>query len=170
MRDSRWRLWLSEQALASIEGAAHAAHPRETGGVLIGVHVHGRRPLVTMAVEVPSRLATETYYELPKGSAPKIVKEAVASDARLGYLGLWHSHPADVGASGTDLRSMRAIARSPGSGGRPVFIIARRRGDGYALDAHQIELWRPRDLRIVLAGGLPDAPPSKPRRQRANSQ
>ena len=36
-----WRVWLAEEAAATIARAAAAAHPHETGGVLVGVHTHG---------------------------------------------------------------------------------------------------------------------------------
>lgn len=160
--DRRWRLWLSEQPRHSIEHAAARAHPRETGGVLLGVYVKGRRPWVTAAVEVISPVATGTYYELAAGAAPQVTERAAREDARLGYLGLWHTHPADVGASALDLRSMREVAAAPESGGRPVLLIARRRGGGYALDVHQFDRRRPRPLRVIAAGPLEAAGTSKP--------
>src|SRR4051794_20982282 len=101
MRDGRWRAWLTESARDAIITAAAAAHPNETGGVLLGVLTHGR-PWITTATEVPHRGATGTYYELEGGAAPTIVEAATLLDRRVGYLGEWHSHPADAGPSALD--------------------------------------------------------------------
>src|SRR3954447_3532001 len=109
MRDGRWRAWLTESARSAIADAAAAAHPKETGGVLLGVLAHGR-PWITDAVEVPDADATGVFYELEGGAAPAIVDAMTLLDPRLGYLGEGHSHPADVGPSQLDAHSMRAIA------------------------------------------------------------
>jgi proteasome lid subunit RPN8/RPN11 len=155
MRDSRWRAWLTEAARDVIVDAAATAHPKETGGVLLGVLSHGR-PWITTAVEVPHAGATGVYYELAGGAAPAIVDAMTLLDRRLGYLGEWHSHPADVGPSDLDARSMRAIAADAAAGcERPVLIIARRRGTEYELDARQLQRSRLRRLRLIDAGPLP---------------
>jgi len=155
MRDARWRAWLTETARDVIVDAAGGAHPKETGGVLLGVLARGR-PWITTAVEVPHAGATGLYYELAGGAAPSIVDAMALLDARLGYLGEWHSHPADVGPSDLDTRSMRAIAADSAAGcHRPVLIIARHRGITYELDARQLERRRLRNLRLIDAGPLP---------------
>ena len=135
--------------------AATAAHPKETGGVLLGVLAHGR-PWITAAVEVPDTDATGVYYELEGGAAPAIVDAMTLLDPRLGYLGEWHSHPADVGPSDLDAQSMRAIAADANAGcAHPVLLIARRRGSGYGLDARQLQRRRLRSLHLIDAGPLP---------------
>jgi proteasome lid subunit RPN8/RPN11 len=155
MRDARWRAWLTETARDLIVDAATAAQPKETGGVLLGVLTHGR-PWITTAVEVPHAAATGVYYELAGGAAPAIVDVMTLLDSRLGYLGEWHSHPADVGPSELDTRSMRAIAADSTAGcERPVLIIARRRDALYQLDARQLQRRRLRTLRLIDAGPLP---------------
>jgi proteasome lid subunit RPN8/RPN11 len=155
MRDGRWRAWLTEAARDLIVEAAAVAHPKETGGVLLGVLAHGR-PWITTAVEVPHAGATDVYYELADGAAPAIVDAMTLLDRRLGYLGEWHSHPADVGPSDLDARSMRVIAADATAGcGRPVLIIARRGGATYELDARQLQHRRLRNLRLIDAGPLP---------------
>jgi proteasome lid subunit RPN8/RPN11 len=155
MRDGRWRAWLTESARDVIIDAATAAHPKETGGVLLGVLAHGR-PWITAAVEVPDAAATGVYYELEGGAAPAIVDAMTLLDRRLGYLGEWHSHPADVGPSELDRESMRVIAADLSAGcAHPVLLIARRRGSGYGLDARQLQRRRLRSLDLIDAGPLP---------------
>ena len=155
MRDARWRAWLTENARDLIVDAAAAAHPNETGGVLLGVLAHGR-PWITTAVEVPHQGASGVYYELADGAAPAIADAMTLLDSPLGYLGEWHSHPADVGPSELDARSMGAIAADATAGcARPVLIIARRRDTLYQLDARQLQRHRLRTLRLIDAGPLP---------------
>ncbi len=155
MRDRRWRAWLTESARHAIITAASASHPNETGGVLLGVLTRGR-PWVTTATEVPHAGATGTYYELESGAAPAIADAMTRLDPRLGYLGEWHSHPADIGPSHLDVQSMRKVAADPASGCKhPILMIARRRGSAYELDARQLQRRRLRALRLIAAGPLP---------------
>lgn len=159
MPDIRWpRLWLSEEAATNIRAAADAAHPDETGGVLLGVYAGRRRPWVVRAVVVPSMRAGHTSYELPPGARPEAVDVVRQIDKRLGYLGDWHAHPRDVGPSSVDQATMRDLAgdqdaRCP----HPVLFIARRTPVGYRLDARQLMRRKLRKLRVIAAGGLPKA-------------
>lgn len=154
-RARRWRLWLSEGAERTILEVAAAHHPDEAGGVLLGVLAE-RRPWVTEAIGVPSARPSCGYYELPAGAGHRVLARARRADSRLGYLGEWHSHPADVGPSQTDRRSMAALAVDAEAGcPRPVLILARRRGKGYRLDARQQTGSRLHELRPIAAGPLP---------------
>jgi proteasome lid subunit RPN8/RPN11 len=165
---ARWRAWLSEAGEREILSAACRNHPKEIGGVLIGVHAEGR-PWVTLAVTVPPARAHATYYEIPAGARHQAVAAARRRDKRLGYLGDWHSHPIDVGPSDTDRKTMRDLASDSRSGcSRPVLLIARRRGEHYWLDAHQQTRRTLRPLKLIAAGPLlSDADPEssfRPRR------
>jgi proteasome lid subunit RPN8/RPN11 len=170
---TRPRLWLSETAWQTIKAAAGAAHPAETGGVLLGVLSIDGRPWITEAVTVPSATATHTSYELPTGARPRAVDEARAHDPRLGYLGDWHSHPADAGPSLRDGRTMRRLAQVTPDCPTPVLIIARRvAGDDYAIDARDASPRRLRRLDALAAGDLPPSPPPslRPRKDLHGSQ
>jgi proteasome lid subunit RPN8/RPN11 len=150
-----WRMWLSEKAEWQMVEAASAIHPRETGGVLVGVLVGGR-PWVAEAVHIPSQHSTHTTYELPTGARRRAVEHSRSRDPRVGYLGDWHSHPADVEPSRTDSGSMALVAVDSDAGcDRPVLLVLRRRDEGYALDARQWTGASLRRLRVVLAGPLP---------------
>lgn len=161
----RWRIWLSEDAAATVVAAAREHHPVEIGGVLVGVAVGGR-PWVTEAVVVPSEKQTPTYYELPVGARHAVIDEARKRDTRLGYVGDWHAHPADVGPSGTDLTTMRALSDRDADCSRPVLIIARRAGAAYRLDPRQFTGRRLRELRVIAAGALPLAEEKRMTRSR----
>jgi proteasome lid subunit RPN8/RPN11 len=160
----RPRLWLRESAAADVTRAAGAAHPVEIGGVLLGVYVAGRRPWVVQAVVVPSQNATHGSYELPAGARPAAVDSARRIDTRMGYLGDWHSHPADVGPSATDVRTMKTLAADDALCPHPVLVIARRTRRGYRLDARQLARRNLRKLRVIAAGGLPSDPSSARRK------
>ncbi len=145
--------WLSEGAAETIEAAAREHHPNEIGGVLLGVSVAGR-PWITQATVVPSGPGSPTYYELPAGSRHRAVDRAREGDARLGYVGDWHSHPADIGPSATDRKTMRELV-AHGDCPKPVLLLARRRVEGYELDAHQQTGRQLCALELVAAGALP---------------
>lgn len=167
-----WRAWLAEEAASTITRAAAAAHPHETGGVLVGVHTHGSRPWVTHAVELRSAKATGTSYQVPAGARRKAVTRLCRRDPRLGYLGEWHVHPDDVAASPVDTETIARLASDPDAGcDRPLLLVARRTPTGYVLDAGQLSRRTFRELKVIASGPIEttDATPSdKPKtRQRA---
>jgi hypothetical protein len=156
-RAGAWRVWVSDTAREDMIKAAAAAHPSETGGVLAGV-VLGRgqgagRPWVTHAVEVRSRKSGPGHYELPAGARERVVKRLRRSDARLGYLGDWHSHPTDLGPSCTDADSM-ASASVTGDCRRPLLLVIRRAADCYQIDARQWTGAALRRLQVRRSGPL----------------
>lgn len=152
----RWRAWLTEAARAELARSASGAHPRETGGILVGVHTSGSRPWIVHAVEIPSTNSGNAHYVVPPRHRGRVVERLRRHhDPRLGYLGEWHSHPLDVSASDTDLDSMRRIAGDPTAGSpRPVLLVARRVSTGYELDAVQIDKKSVRQLDLIPAGPL----------------
>ena len=148
---------MCEDARRDLQRAASAAHPKETGGILVGVHTAGTRPWIVHAVEIPSTNSGSAHYVVPARHRRDAV-EALRKqhDARLGYLGDWHSHPLDVGPSPTDLDSIREIASDRGAGcARPVLLVARHSEDAYVLDALQVDRYSLRLLELIAAGPLP---------------
>lgn len=145
--------WLSDGAAETIKAAAREHHPNEVGGVLLGVSITGR-PWITQVTVVPSEQGSPTYYELPAGARHQAVDRARESDGRLGYVGDWHSHPADIGPSGTDRKTMRELV-THGDCSEPVLLLARRRTELYELDARQQTGRELRRLELVAAGELP---------------
>lgn len=166
-----WRVWLSDEAREVMISAAATAHAQETGGVLVGV-VLGRgrgagRPWVTQAVEMSSRKSGPSHYELPVGARERAVKRLRKNDSRLGYLGDWHSHPADVAPSSTDAGSIASISMT-GDCRRPLLFVVRRLDDGYKIDARQWTGTALRRLQVRGSGTLlpprsaPRCPPAAP--------
>jgi hypothetical protein len=160
-----WRAWLSEEPRAAIMKAAEEAHPRETGGVLVGVVAERRgatRPWVTHAVEVRSRKSGWAHYELPAGARERAVKGLRKFDPRVGYLGDWHSHPMDVGPSCTDAISIASISGT-GDCPRPLLFVIRHMSEGYDIDARQWTGASLRHLNVMEAGPLPlqERPPRR---------
>ena len=160
MKTQARKVWLSEAAADEITTASMTGHPLETGGVLIGVYTEGKRPWIIRAMTVRSDNAGRAHFELPAGARPACIDTARKVDPRLGYLGDWHSHPADVGASETDLATMRNVALDRKAAiSRPLLLIARRsRAGNYEFDLHEFIRGRPRTTRLITAGGLSPAP------------
>lgn len=151
------RALLSEDAWLAMAKAAGQAHPSETGGVLIGVLTRTggvERPWVTDALEISSLRRGHAYYELPPGSRENAVSRIRRRDPRVGYLGDWHSHPADVGPSGTDATSIASIAVT-GDCAAPLLFVVRRSCGEYQLDGWQWAGGALRRLSILHAGILP---------------
>lgn len=164
-----WRVWLTDEARENMIKAAASAHPKETGGVLVGVvlsHGHGAgRPWVTHAVEVWSRKRTPNQYELPLGARRRVVERLRRSNALLGYLGDWHSHTDDIEPSPKDTDSI-ASASVTGDSPRPLLFVVRRRSEGYEIDARQWAGAALRRLQIRGSGPLAetDSPTRRPQR------
>lgn len=150
---------VTEAALATIRDAAARAHPRETGGILLGVHAP-ETPWVTLALEVPDENATRHGFHIRAGATVPLVDVARRADPRIGYLGEWHSHPQDVGSSSVDRRSLTQLARQI-SPAPVLLIIARRQATGqYAFDAQSRTRLRSRAHNIVATGPLPETEPN----------
>ncbi|MCC6237277.1 MAG: Mov34/MPN/PAD-1 family protein [Dehalococcoidia bacterium] len=147
---------------------ARRVHPNEAGGILVGVSISAR-PWITHAVPIPSASASTQHYEIPDDATPAAVDELRRTDPRLGYLGDWHSHPADLPASAEDVDSLRAITARVGARPRPVLAIIRRRAGQHRVDFLVSEQGRERLLKPIRTGALNPLPvtgalPSQPRR------
>lgn len=147
------KVLIAERAAADLRRRARKAHPNETGGILLGVRTAGR-PWIVRAVEIPTRDRGRHHYRLPAGTTTAAVRDARGSEPRLGYLGEWHTHPADVGPSPTDRATMRRLSlRSPRT--RLVLIIVRDGPDGHWLDVHETSFPFLRCREAVSTGDLP---------------
>jgi proteasome lid subunit RPN8/RPN11 len=134
--------------------AATKAHPNETGGILVGVHLDGQ-PWVTHAIEVPTPDAGRHHYKIPAGVTQPAVLAARRTDHRLGYLGDWHAHPANVGPSPTDLATLALFSIKHPLTPNPTLVVVRRSGDTYVLDARRILAITPRQCDLRTVGDLP---------------
>lgn len=153
-------LLLSESAQASMIAAAARAHPKETGGILIGVHTNDGHPWVTRSIEIATDDRGHHHYKIPSGATQPIVHAARRTDPRLGYLGDWHSHPADIGPSTTDLTTLAVYSIKHPRTPNPTLIVVRNTTDGRALDVCRIVTVAPRPCELHLTGDLPQQPVS----------
>ena len=114
---------VNEAAMALIQDAADRAAPTETGGILLGWWENGMI-VIDGAAEVVDRSATGTSWVRREVEAQNALDAALAEsiNPELGYVGDWHSHPAPVGASSTDLRS---LARSSLQYETPLALVIR---------------------------------------------
>lgn len=108
MRQASLAVDVHADAMTAIAAAAAVAHPRETGGILLGWWDDGR-VAVWHAVEVPDPHATTNSWSRDELRAQAVLDATLAEYQHpwLGYVGDWHSHPAACGASGQDLASIR---------------------------------------------------------------
>ena len=148
---------MSESAIDAISVAADRAHPIETGGILAGVRGRKGRPWITHAVEVPNEeAASSSGYMLPAGARPAAVEELRSVDTRIGYLGDWHSHPADAGPSPKDLRASKSLASdSEETQADTILMIAIHSGGACRLMAIKLNERTQTNLQLIAAGDLP---------------
>lgn len=147
-------LIMSESAQAAMFAAATKAHPNETGGILVGVHLD-KQPWVTHAIEVATPDSGRHHFKIPGGATQPAVLNARRIDHRLGYLGDWHTHPASVGPSPTDLATLALFSIKHPLTPNPTLVVVRRNGESYVLDARRITARTPRQCDMRSVGDLP---------------
>ncbi len=145
-------------AEAALREFATAAHPDETGGILVGVRAR-RTVWITSAIELRGNRGPG-HFEIPRGATTPAVREAREGDGRVGYLGEWHSHPRGDGPSQTDrtvMRSLRLLTPIPPLGG-PLLVIVRRSDEReYGIDVFRSHFTRLKPTEVLRAGPLPSA-------------
>lgn len=101
---------IAQEALAAVQAAGLAALPRETGGILAGFRTQDG-VVVTAAVVVPDASSSGRAYLRREGRARSAL-EGLRADAPpvVGYVGEWHTHPAEQPPSSTDLATLTQIA------------------------------------------------------------
>lgn len=149
------RVFIAEWVADELKAMAEAARPLETGGVLVGVLRDGE-PWITNAVQVVDERSTRASFEIPKGVTPIAVEAAQAADPRVGYIGDWHSHPANASASPTDKKTLGREARRRT---RPkkvpaVMIVVRDAGPDWCLDVLRDRGSGPAAAEVVLTGPI----------------
>lgn len=130
------RVMVTDAARSTMHAAAAAAHPNETGGILIGINDGHGEPCVTEAVELPAERPTISGYVVPAGQTTLAVDAARASDHRLGYVGEWHSHPSDQPASPTDTSTMLRLTCEPGVADPVLIVVRPKQPSRFDLDSY----------------------------------
>lgn len=136
---------ITDEAREQLLAAARRLTPAETGGILLGTHSEAGQPIITNAVEIPPETPSRSRYQIPDGATHAVVDAARRQDPGIAYIGEWHSHPSNQGASSTDRATMGSL--SPESGPAPVLLIARPiGGDQFEIDSH---IWSNDQLHTV---------------------
>jgi hypothetical protein len=152
-------LVLTDTARRRIIAAALAAGDNETGGVLVGVYDATGTPCVVDAIELCSSEPSPNRYVLAKDATHAAIDAARLSDARVGYVGEWHTHPQHEPVSATDHATMAELAADRDTG-EPVLIVARRRGEACDLDAFVAYYDQLHATALVATGPLPPEEPT----------
>lgn len=114
---------LSESASQKIHDFAKSKHPIETGGLLLGWW-EGENVAVVDVIEVLDKRATHTSWIRREKTAQLALDQAlVGRKDNAGYVGDWHTHPAAIGASTTDLLSLRRSSRQYD---KPTVLVVRK--------------------------------------------
>lgn len=133
---------IEPDAWVELTAAADAAAPLETGGILLGCRT--RHAVVVAGVaEVPDHAATTTSYTLRTAQAQAVLDDVrrffpVASP--VGYIGDWHSHPANSPPSPTDRRSHATLNRHYRKA--MAGLVAVHTSAGWVPHVHLANRWR----------------------------
>jgi len=135
-------LLLEASPLKVVQRVSSTAFPNEGGGILIGYRTL-REVVVTHALEVPDHRADGRRYLRRRAPAQRVLDDLMSrepSSSLLGWVGEFHSHPADQPASQTDLLALR---RDAVADGRPVaLLIAARSGAAWRFFGYVATRWR----------------------------
>jgi len=156
MSDVANPVFISEDALEAVRRHADAAAPFETGGLLIGVTT-AESVWIAAFAEVDVSKRHRSRFVIPVGATHATVDDHRGRDPRVGYLGDWHTHPANAGASRVDFETLAGLAL--GSLRRPrLMVLLRRVGVRWDLDLWSMSrLRRPRRVLFERTGPLPSA-------------
>lgn len=111
---------IARAALQGVLDAGRGALPQETGGILLGF----RTPdaiVITRTLVVPDPSSTGRSYLRRNRRARRLMADAsTEAPPVVGYVGEWHTHPADAPPSRTDRSALTATARL---GAGPVALL-----------------------------------------------
>ena len=103
---------IARAALDIVLTAGDESLPLETGGILLGFRASDVI-VATRALVVPDPRSSRHSYLLHGRRAQTLMATARnETPAVVGYVGEWHTHPADVPPSRTDERALGAAART----------------------------------------------------------
>ncbi len=150
----RCGLRLSDELEQELHDVAATAYPHETGGLLLGWW-NANVPVVAAWVAVPDPDARRNRWSRNEAAAADALIAARRNyPAHIGYVGDWHSHPADIGPSQSDTRAIRRVSRQYDDA--VALAVVRRGGRVDTRLAH-----RGRLVTVAsLAEGRPYPPPS----------
>ncbi|UKA58240.1 Mov34/MPN/PAD-1 family protein [Arthrobacter sp. FW306-2-2C-D06B] len=110
MRPRQPIVHLSHQSAARILGLAELALPFESGGILVGYR-ESDDIVVSEVLLVPPESVGSSHYRRDGRVADTLLQEYLQTGSEIeGYVGEWHSHPAPIGPSRLDLRTLKELA------------------------------------------------------------
>lgn len=127
------RVLLAGTALDDAIKAGRAALPRETGGILIGFREGPDIVVTRLLVVQDGQSSGHTYLRSERAAQAALTAVREHAPAAIGYVGEWHTHPADQGPSPTDVDSLSQTARN--AGGRIALLVLSFAASG-AVDVH----------------------------------
>lgn len=142
----RVRVRIAAEVANTLRRHARPAAERERGGLLLGWWDHGDI-VIRLAVEVSDPDATSMTWTRHQSAAQRTLDEARAQlgDSRIGYVGDWHTHPAQIGISPAD---EAALLRASSQYDQPTGLIVAL-PDG-SLDIRTARAGRVRPARLTI--------------------
>ena len=102
---------ITRQAVDTTIADGTAALPHETGGILLGFRTPNLIVVTRTVTVADPRSSRHGYLRRHRQAQARMAIGRCDAPPVVGYVGEWHTHPADVGPSRTDLRALAAIAR-----------------------------------------------------------
>lgn len=103
---------IEQKVFTKLRDLAKKSHPTETGGLLIGWWIKDNIHIEDV-IEVVYASATGNSWvrEQAQAQAALDQKLETSTDEKAGYVGDWHSHPAPIGASAQDIKSLKSSSK-----------------------------------------------------------
>lgn len=111
MTTSSTSILITRTAVDGADEAGHAALPVETGGVLLGFRTPGLIVVTRTLIVADPRGGRRSYLRHRCRAQGLLAERRGCLPGVVGYVGEWHTHPADQGPSRTDLYAVGGIAR-----------------------------------------------------------
>jgi hypothetical protein len=147
-------IYVTEDAVVAVCALADAAAPFEVGGLIVGFATD-KSVWITSFVEIELVQRRIGRFTIPAGATHPIIDSLRADDPRIGYLGDWHSHPADVGPSALDFSTLADLVLGP-SGRHRLLGLVRRTSNAWEVGFWGMRrLCRPVRVAYELTGPLP---------------
>lgn len=148
------RPFVVEESVISVMALAAAASPNETGGLIVGTRT-ADGVWIAGFVEIEVTRRHRSRFVIPAGATHPVIDKLRLGDTRIGYLGDWHSHPADAGPSRLDFSTLQDLAVGV-LGERRLLGLVRRSDSSWDLELWVMNRLRlPRRVDYELTGPIP---------------
>ena len=107
-----WKVLITEPVSKKLKEAMLKKSPNETGGVLLGtVFMFAKTMIITNILDAPpDSIESPSLFVLGTEGLEKQIKQIEnKTNAKVTYLGTWHSHPYGGSASGTDKDTFKKL-------------------------------------------------------------